>query len=139
MYVLLYPHYPIQLVHGQCFLNIELNQFQNLRSLEIRQDPGGNDNIYCCDDDVPLGQIPELVPTDICDPLCDTFLVVNLEYEDSAPCPVSMITNVTENSATTTDVNYKFCFDLSSSAKESVYESQLMCGQSVLCIYISIY
>ena len=119
VYIIVPSLYPIQLVNGQCFLNVELNQFQNLRSLEIRQDSGGNDIFCCCDDHLCLNN-PEYLPTEICNPLCDTFFVVNLECEDSAPCPVSMITDVTKNSATTTNVNYKFSFNLSNTAIDSV-------------------
>ena len=115
----------LQLVNGQCILNIKMHQFENMYNVEIRpeQEPS---QVCCCDQ-----------PHDTCQSdlsafsgaehecasyeSCDTYFVANLsECQISDPCPTILNSNVFNNNSTGTDVNYTFRFNLSTVPRESV-------------------
>ena len=88
----------------------------NMYNVEIRN----NDNICCCDASTCFNNLDDF-SVDTCDPRCDTYFVLSfMECQDFAPCPVTKTTDVSTNSDTTTNVNYKFSFNVSSSAIEPV-------------------
>ena len=70
---------------------------------------------------------------DTCDPGCDTYFDLSfMECQDIAPCPVTLTTDVSANSDTTTNVNYEFYFKVSTSATEPVRVSAFVCDH---CAY----
>ena len=110
--------FPLQLVYGQCFLSIGLTQFQNPYSLEL----SSSGSYCCCDDSSSTCQDSiDDFSLDTCESDCDTYFALSFsECQDFAPCPLTMITDISANSATTTIVNYNFDLNVSSTAIDSV-------------------
>ena len=110
----------IQLVDGQCILNVQLHQFQNIYNVEIR--PENARGQYCCCDQGDGTCRQNLFATECAsDEFCDTYFVItwsdNLNLE---PYSTILLSDVLTNTSTSTDVNYNFQFLLSGVPSESV-------------------
>lgn len=122
----------LQLVCGQCALNIRLHQFENTYNAEIRR-KNGVDRVCCCDqgDDTCHLNLTEFSKNTSClsDKLCDTFFEVSLpDFQDVAPYSAYSFSNVLFGSSTNTDFNYNFQFVLSDSPSKQV----CMCARANL-------
>ena len=120
----------LNLVYGQCILNIRLHQFENVYNVVIRPEEAPN-QICCCGQSsvVPCQSNLSAYFTTQCSPyqFCDTNFVATLsDCQISDPCPTILSTDVYYYSSTMTDVNYVFQIDLSAFPSESV-RVLLMC------------
>ena len=113
----------LQLVYGQGILNVQLHQFENIYNAEIR--PENDPKRFCCCDQGNgdcRGNLNDLYKHK-CDSTkpCDTSFEVTLtECQFSDPCPTILYSDVFYDTATSTNVNYKFRFFLSGTPRESV-------------------
>ena len=99
-----------------------MTQFQNLYSLEIEPDSLLNKPYCCCDAIISTCKDNrDQFSLDTCEALCDTYFVLKFsECQNLLPCPVTMMTNISADSDTTTNVNYDFHFIVNSSSIEQV-------------------
>ena len=113
---------PLQMVHGQCFLNIQLHQYENMYSAVFRSER--NDDPFCCCEQGGGHCQSKLVDisTKTCnDDFCDTFFVATLsDSHNFETWPRMWMSDVFHGSSTRTDVNYTFHFFLSKVPIESV-------------------
>ena len=88
----------------------------------------------CCDTSTCALSLDDLKSLD-CEPRCETYFVFNfLDCRVIAPCLGTVQTEVSDDSDTTTDVNYQFDFCVNSSATDSVRVWLFLCDQTVLYI-----
>ena len=118
-----------QLVHGQCFLNAQLYQYENMYNVEFR--PNQNNGPFCCCDHSTCQSNLNQLSTTSCsssNKLCDTYFVATLsENPNFETWPTMLTSDVFEQSSTSTNVNYTFHFFLTKVPSESV------------CVYIRYY
>ena len=108
------------MVHGQCFLNIQLHQYENIYNVEIR--PDLTDPFCCCDQNRCQSNLDEISKKS-CDrdQLCDSYFEASmLESQNFETWPTMFRSEVFEDSSTRTDVNYTFYFLLSKVPSELV-------------------
>ena len=94
-------------------------------------------NDICCCDAFPSTCFDNLdgFSKDTCDPLCDPYFVLSFtECQAISPCPETVTTDVSIDSATTTNVNYEFYFNVNSSAIEPVWVWVFACDHTSLFI-----
>ena len=110
-------------MYCQCILTIQLHQFENIHSAEIR--PEAAQGQFCCCDhgDHKCRQNVNDFPTNFCDSAnpCDTTFAVTLpECQIPDPCSTILYSDVFIDISTSANVNYKFQFFLIGSPSESV-------------------
>ena len=113
----------LQLVQGQCFLNIHLHQYENMYNVEFRQDETKGPFCCCNQKGGHCRSNLQQLSTMFCDPekLCDTYFVATLsDNQNFESWPKMLTSEVFEDSSKSTDVNYTFHFFLSKVPSESV-------------------
>ena len=130
----------LQLVYGQCILNVQLHQFDNIYNVEIR--PEQTPSQFCCCDqggDTCQTNLTAFSTTE-CDSYvsCDTYFVATLsECQISDPCPATLLSDVFHGISTMTDADYEFRFDLSTVPNESVWYELCARMYELVCIILS--
>ena len=138
----------LQLVHGQCFLNIHLHQFQNMYNVDFR--PDETMGPFCCCDDGKSTCRSKLdeISTSSCNKKCETYFVATLaESQKFETTPTMLTSEVFSSRSTSIDVDYTFQFFLSKVPIESVcayiryymhYRIKLLLGLSIIstCIHV---
>ena len=132
---------PLQLVYCQCILSIQLHEFQNIHSAEIRQI--NSTDVYCCcdqGDDYCEENLPQLSTT-TCGSTnpCDTYFVATLSTFLPSDSFSAMLSSDTFHNSSSTDVNYKFQFFLTAVPSELViYIAKCVCVLIIImCVYIN--
>ena len=112
----------LQLVHGQCFLNIQLHQYENMYNLEIRTH-GNSDRFCCCDKggNTCWSNLDEISTSSCKNTRCETYFVATLsESQNFETVPTMLTSEVLSIGSTSFNVDYTFEFFLSKVPSESV-------------------
>ena len=111
----------LQLVHGQCILNIHLHQYENMYNVEFREDKT-NGPFCCCDKGKCRSNLDKIAQSPCnSNKFCDTYFVATLsENQNFETWPPMSTSEVFEESSSKNDVNYTFHFFLSEVPGESV-------------------
>ena len=111
-----------QLVHGQCFLNIQLHQYENMYNVEFRQERD-NEPFCCCDQgsDTCRSNLDKIITSSCAsNKMCDTYFVATLSNNQNFETWPIMLTSEVFEDSSTLEVNYMFYFFLSKVPSESV-------------------